>query len=50
MRPDEISGSLVLVGDPKQLGPIIHSRLAIHLGLGKLNFEFRIYIKIFTLS
>ncbi len=32
-----LQGSLVLAGDPKQLGPIIHSSLAIHLGLGEEN-------------
>lgn len=31
----EFRGSLVLAGDPKQLGPVIRSTLAVRLGFGK---------------
>lgn len=32
----ESKGQLILVGDPKQLGPIIHSPIAKEYGFGKL--------------
>lgn len=34
-KSGKILGNLVLAGDPKQLGPIIHSRMAAALGFGK---------------
>ena len=34
-----LDGLLVLSGDPRQLGPVIHSRLAINFGLGRSMLE-----------
>lgn len=34
-KEKRLTGSLVLAGDPKQLGPVIQSGLAVHLGYGK---------------
>lgn len=36
------SGQVVIAGDPKQLGPILRSPLAIKYGLGKFNFELKL--------
>lgn len=36
-RTDNLLGSLVLAGDPKQLGPVVRSSLATTLGFGKEN-------------
>lgn len=34
-KKNELLGSLVLAGDPKQLGPVVRSSLASSLGFGK---------------
>lgn len=34
-KPSQVKGSLILAGDPKQLGPVIQSKLAVHIGLGE---------------
>lgn len=34
-RNSAVKGSLVLAGDPKQLGPVIQSKLAVHIGFGE---------------
>ncbi len=36
---DGSSTSLVLAGDPKQLGPVVRSRLACNMALGKSLLE-----------
>jgi len=38
-KPSEWKGSLILAGDPKQLGPVIQSKLALHIGLGEYSRE-----------